>query len=85
MMYNMFKYYDYGLIDNLNITRDGNQLKKVTDQCDELTYAGAMDFKDGVNEHVEYTWDNPQHRIYISAGVVPDIRRGFPGEAAKHK
>ena len=29
--------------------RDGNQLKKVTDQCDELTYAGAMDFKDGAS------------------------------------
>lgn len=27
--------------------RNGNQLKKVTDYCDELTYAGAMDFKDG--------------------------------------
>ena len=50
MMYNMFKYYDYDMIDNLTITRDGNQLKKVTDQCDELTYAGAMDFKDGTNE-----------------------------------
>lgn len=43
MMYNMFKYYDYGLIDNLSITRDGNRLKKVTDQCDELTYAEAID------------------------------------------
>ena len=50
MMYNMFKYYDYDMIDNLTITRDGNQLKKVTDQCEELTYAGAMDFKDGTNE-----------------------------------
>lgn len=37
--------------------RNGNQLKKVTDQCDELTYAGAMDFKDGASEQVEYTWD----------------------------
>ena len=26
-------------------------------QCDELTYAGAMDFKDGANKQVEYTWD----------------------------
>ncbi len=48
---------DYGLIDNLSITRDGNLLKKVTDQCEELTYAGAMDFKDGANKQVEYTWD----------------------------
>ncbi len=51
------RYYGYGLIDNLTITRNGNQLKKVTDQCEVLTYAGAMDFKDGANEQVEYTWD----------------------------
>ncbi len=35
--------------DNLTMTYDGNQLKKVTDQCNELTYAGAMDFKDGAS------------------------------------
>ena len=28
---------------NLIITRDGNQLKKVTDQCEDLTFAGAME------------------------------------------
>ena len=45
------------IVGNLTITRDGNLLKKVTDQCDELTYAGAMDFKYGASEQVEYTWD----------------------------
>ena len=64
------RYYDYGLIDNLSITRDGNQLKKVTDQCDELTYAGAMDFKDGVNEHVEYTWD-------ANGNMTSDLNKGL--------
>ena len=33
--------------------RNGNQLKKVTDYCDELTYAGAMDFKDGASDTME--------------------------------
>ena len=33
------------------------QLLKATDQCAELTYAGAMDFKDGVDRTEEYTYD----------------------------
>ena len=44
-------------IDDLTITYNGNQLKKVTDQCDELTYEGAMDFRDGANKATEYSWD----------------------------
>ena len=70
--YSLFgsEYYHYGLMDDLTITRDGNQLKKVTDQCDELTYAGAMDFKDGVNEHVEYTWD-------ANGNMTSDLNKGL--------
>ena len=45
------------LYDDLSLQYDGNQLRKVTDQCGDLTYAGAMDFKDGANKTVEYTWD----------------------------
>ena len=63
------RYYDYGLIDDIAITRDGNQLKKVTDQCDELTYAGAMDFKDGASEQVEYTWD-------ANGNMTSDLNKG---------
>ncbi|MBO7609269.1 MAG: hypothetical protein J6S96_03585 [Muribaculaceae bacterium] len=44
-------------LDDLQLTYDGNQLKKVTDQCDELTYEGAMDFRDGANKATEYSWD----------------------------
>ena len=47
----------FGLLVNLTMSYDGNQLKKVTDQCNELTYAGAMDFKDGADKTTEYTWD----------------------------
>ena len=64
------RYYDYGLIDDIAITRDGNQLKKVTDQCDELTYAGAMDFKDGASEQVEYTWD-------ANGNMTSDLNKGL--------
>ena len=46
-----------GEIDHLSMTYDGNRLRKVTDQCAELTYAGAMDFKDGADRTEEYTYD----------------------------
>lgn len=49
--------WSFGDIDNLSLTYNGNQLKKVTDQCADLTYAGAMDFKDGANNTEEYLWD----------------------------
>ena len=47
----------HGMIDDLTMTYDGNRLKKVSDQCEELSYAGAMDFKDGADGAVEYTYD----------------------------
>ena len=47
----------YGTIDNLSMTYDGNRLKKVTDQCADLTYEGAMDFRDGADQPSEYTYD----------------------------
>ena len=46
-----------GALVDLSLQYDGNQLKKVTDQCGDLTYAGAMDFKDGADKTVEYEWD----------------------------
>ena len=35
----------YGVIDNLTITYNGNQLKSVTEGAAELTYAGSLDYK----------------------------------------
>ena len=46
-----------GEIDHLLMIYDGNRLRKATDQCAELTYAGAMDFKDGDDQNEEYTYD----------------------------
>ena len=57
------------LYDNLSLQYDGNQLRKVTDQCGDLTYAGAMDFKDGANETVEYTWD-------ANVNMTSDLNKG---------
>ena len=44
-------------IDDLSLEYNGNQLKKVSDQCDDLTYEGAMEFKDGATKATEYTYD----------------------------
>ncbi len=49
--------WQYGTIDDLSLTYDGNRLKKVADQCADLTYEGAMDFSDGANRATEYTYD----------------------------
>ena len=46
-----------GTLDDLSLSYNGNQLKKVTDQCADLTYARAMDFKDGADKTVKYLWD----------------------------
>ena len=56
---NVFDYtvVSFGDIDDLSLEYNGNQLKKVTDQCDNLTYEGAMDFKDGERNDTEYTYD----------------------------
>ena len=35
----------------------GNQLKSVSDLADDLTYSGAMDFRDGASGAAEYTYD----------------------------
>ena len=48
---------NHAIIDDLTMEYNGNQLKKVTDQCDDLTYEGAMDFKDGTQNTTEYTYD----------------------------
>ena len=49
--------YKHDTIDNLQLTYNGNQLTKVEDQCVDLTYTGAMDFKDGATKATEYTYD----------------------------
>ena len=59
-----------GTLNDLSLQYDGNQLRKVTDQCSDLEYAGAMDFKDGANEAVEYTWD-------ANGNMTSDLNKGI--------
>lgn len=49
--------WEFGIIDDLTLTYSGNQLRKIADQTDKLTYSGAMDFKDYADKSVEYTFD----------------------------
>lgn len=44
-------------LDQLVLAYEGNLQKSAIDQCDDLTYEGAMEFKDGATKATEYTYD----------------------------
>ena len=48
----------YGLIDNLTFTLGGNQLNRVDDAAAASAYGGGFEFKDGVKQANEYTYDS---------------------------
>lgn len=48
---------DYGLIDNLNLTYSGNQLQTVRDGATNSVFGNGLEFKDGNNQTIEYTYD----------------------------
>ena len=47
----------YGLIDNLNLTYNGNQLQSVYDNATNSVFGNGMEFKDAAHETVEYVYD----------------------------
>ena len=47
----------YGLIDNLKITLNGNQLKSVNDAIATMAYNNSFEFKNGANATTEYMYD----------------------------
>ena len=47
----------YGLIDNLALTLNGNQLKAVNDAVTTSVYNNGFEFKDGAKVATEYTYD----------------------------
>ena len=56
--YGMNNQRQYGQIDSLVITRNGNQLKTIEDHAEKhLTYTGASDFYDGYTYDTEYYYD----------------------------
>ena len=46
-----------GIVDNLSMTYDGNMLASVSDSAPAPSVTGSADFRDGVPEVVEYTYD----------------------------
>ena len=48
---------DYGLVDNLNLVYDGNQLQSVYDNAILSAAATGMEFVDGIDLPIEYTYD----------------------------
>ena len=47
----------YGLVDNLNLVYNGNQLQSVDDHAPNSVYGNGMEFKDNVNQPVKYGYD----------------------------
>ena len=55
-----------GIVDNLSMTYDGNMLASVSDSAQAPSVTGSADFRDGVSEVVEYTYDrngNGEHVV----------------------
>ena len=60
----------YGLIDDLTLTYDGNQLMAVSDDGDDPTYNNAWNFMDGSDSEIEYEYD-------ANGNVTKDLNRNI--------
>lgn len=52
-----YRQWTYGVMDDLTITLNGNQLKKVKDSAEEVVYANAFEFNDATDLDTEYEYD----------------------------
>ncbi|MCM1869090.1 DUF6443 domain-containing protein, partial [Bacteroides ovatus] len=60
----------YGVIDNLIMGYDGNQLVSVEDKGTNPSLSMSMDFRDGSHESVEYAYDG-------NGNMVKDLNKGI--------
>ena len=60
----------YGLIDNLTFTLGGNLLSRVDDAAAASAYNGGSEFKDGVKQANEYTYDS-------NGNLTKDLNKGI--------
>ena len=62
----------YGMIDNLTLTLNGNQLNRVDDAVTASTYNGGFEFKNGANAADEYSYD-------ANGNLTKDLNKGISG------
>ena len=62
----------YGMIDNLTLTLNGNQLNRVDDAVAASTYNGGFEFKNGANVADEYSYD-------ANGNLTKDLNKGISG------
>lgn len=62
----------YGLVDNLNLTYNGNQLQSVYDNATNSVFGNGMEFKDNAHETVEYAYDK-------NGNLTKDLNKNITG------
>ena len=62
----------YGMIGNLTLTLNGNQLNRVDDAVAASTYNGGFEFKNGANAADEYSYD-------ANGNLTKDLNKGISG------
>ncbi|MFR4197431.1 MAG: polymorphic toxin type 10 domain-containing protein [Bacteroides ovatus] len=65
---------EYGLIDNLVMSYNGNQLKAVTDSVTGSAHADSFEFKDGAELPVEYYYDSNGNLIQDLNKKISEIQ-----------
>ena len=70
--YGQFSSTAYGMIDNLTLTLNGNQLNRVDDAVAASTYNGGFEFKNGANAADEYSYD-------ANGNLTKDLNKGISG------
>lgn len=60
----------YGIVDDLTLSYNGNQLVSIVDKGTKPTLSMSMDFKDGSHESVEYSYDS-------NGNMIEDLNKGI--------
>ena len=61
---------EYGMIDNLTMALNGNQLNRVDDASGDVAYAPNFEFKDNISQANEYVYD-------INGNLTKDLNKGI--------
>ncbi len=67
----------YDMIDNLSLTYEGNQLKKVTDSSTGSAFNGGFEFKDSANAATEYEYDENGNLTKDLNKKITDIQYNY--------